>query len=103
MLPGAELEYKALPGAPANPQCTTLSDDEVASKDSLLILHVEWHCLIPVNIILQVLIKDNIYWKELTVLLSVWAAFVAVQIVKVGIQIVKIPIVRKKRIETIIS
>ncbi|URE11986.1 Sulfite exporter TauE/SafE [Musa troglodytarum] len=53
----AELEYKVLPGAPASPQHRTLSDDEV-------------------------LIKDNIYWKELTVLLSVWAAFVAVQIVK---------------------
>ncbi|CAD5180004.1 unnamed protein product [Musa acuminata subsp. malaccensis] len=46
MLPGAELEYKALPGA-------------------LLLIH-----------------NDNIYWKELTVLSSVWAAFVAVQIVK---------------------
>ncbi|CAL9187713.1 unnamed protein product [Musa hybrid cultivar] len=46
MLPGAELEYKALPGA-------------------LLLIH-----------------NDNIYWKELTVLLSVWAAFVAVQIVR---------------------
>nr|XP_018682910.1 PREDICTED: uncharacterized protein LOC103989886 [Musa acuminata subsp. malaccensis] len=40
-------------GSPANPQCRTSSDDE-----------------------------DNIYWKELTVLSSVWAAFVAVQIVK---------------------
>ncbi|XP_064967060.1 sulfite exporter TauE/SafE family protein 3-like [Musa acuminata AAA Group] len=44
-------------GSPANPQCRTSSDDEL-------------------------LIKDNIYWKELTVLSSVWAAFVAVQIVK---------------------
>lgn len=31
----------------------------------------------------QVPVKDNIYWKELAVLLSVWVAFLAVQIVKV--------------------
>ncbi|XP_020276392.1 uncharacterized protein LOC109850736 [Asparagus officinalis] len=53
-----ELEYKPIPsGSTANMQLKASSDEEVP-------------------------VKDNIYWKELTVLLSVWIAFLAVQVVK---------------------
>ncbi|XP_020092210.1 uncharacterized protein LOC109712846 isoform X2 [Ananas comosus] len=53
-----ELEYKPLPSAPTpNVQLRSSPDEEVP-------------------------IKDNIYWKELTLLLFVWVAFLAVQIVK---------------------
>ncbi|XP_010935066.1 sulfite exporter TauE/SafE family protein 3 [Elaeis guineensis] len=53
-----KLEYKPLPGAPAaNAQVTLSPDDEVP-------------------------IKENIYWKEFMLLLFVWVAFLAVQIVK---------------------
>ncbi|XP_020593680.1 sulfite exporter TauE/SafE family protein 3-like isoform X2 [Phalaenopsis equestris] len=57
-LEGTEQEYKPVPGGPAsNMQLKSSMDDEVP-------------------------IKDNILWKELMVLLSVWVAFLAVQIVK---------------------
>lgn len=50
---GPELEYKPIPGGPS----ASLSDEEVP-------------------------IKDNIYCKELMLLLFVWVAFLAVQLVK---------------------
>ncbi|XP_072951854.1 sulfite exporter TauE/SafE family protein 3-like [Typha angustifolia] len=53
-----ELEYKPLLGSPGSNTQIKFSPDE------------------------EVPIKDNIYWKELMMLLSVWVAFLIVQIVK---------------------
>ncbi|KAK8964528.1 hypothetical protein KSP40_PGU021490 [Platanthera guangdongensis] len=56
-LDGAELEYKPIPGGPTGSMQLKSSIDDVP-------------------------IKDNIFWKELMVLLCVWLAFLVVQIVK---------------------
>lgn len=57
-LDGPELEYKPIPGGPTGNMKLKSSIDE------------------------EVPIKDNIFWKELMVLLFVWVAFLVVQIVK---------------------
>ncbi|XP_039131136.1 sulfite exporter TauE/SafE family protein 3-like [Dioscorea cayenensis subsp. rotundata] len=58
LIDSPELEYKRLPSGPSiNIQQRSLSDQEVP-------------------------IKDNIFWKEMLLLLFVWVAFLAVQIIK---------------------
>lgn len=54
---GPEMEYKAIQGGPTINMQSNSSSEEVS-------------------------VKDNVYWKELIVLVSVWVAFLAIQAVK---------------------
>ncbi|OAY80969.1 hypothetical protein ACMD2_04689, partial [Ananas comosus] len=74
-----QLEYKPLPSAPTpNVQLRSSPDEEVVPKPPE-------HFLATVTLKFahtESISTDNIYWKELTLLLFVWVAFLAVQIVK---------------------
>ena len=76
-----------MPSGPvANMQLLSSEDEEASTKNyPLIFLRLKLTTKASSNRqhYHQVPVKDNIYWKELTVLLSVWVAFLAVQVIKV--------------------